>query len=233
MAVPKDWMKMAGKAGWDILSATLGDILAKLKEDDGPTFFAERIKQSIAKGRDDLGDFLIGDLLDGTTEGEAASAALLEHQRLWQKGLPRRYGTGEPYKAGTENSKVDGLTKLYQVFNPPERLPFPDLRTGRGADQVNAEILREYRRQQGARDRTARRQREARIACFKRIGQMSFEERDAFLELVNDDTLAQFIKRAVSETRRPFKAGWKKLDEGTGKAAPHVGRLADWINAQP
>lgn len=232
MAVPKDWMKLAGRAGWDILSATLGDILAQLKE-DSPTFFAERIKQSIAEGRHELGDFLIGDLLDGTTEGDAASATLLEHQRLWQEGLPRPYGAHEPYKAGTENSKVNGLTKLYQVFNPPERVLFPELRTGTGTGPVNAEILRAYRRQQRARDRTARERAKARITCFKRIGQMSFEERDAFLELVNDDTLAQFLKRAASSAKKPFKAGWEKIDEGAGKAAPHVGRLADWINARP
>lgn len=232
MAALQDLAKVAGRAGWDIISATLGDIIAELKK-ESPTFFAERIKQSIAEGRDELGDFLVGDLLDGTAEGTVASATLLEHQRLWQEGLSRPYGAHEPYKSGTENSKVNGLTKLYQVFNPPERVPFPELRTGTGAGAINAEVLREYRRQQAARDRTARVRAKARIVCFKRIGGMSFEERDAFLELVNDDTLMQVIKRVGSELKQGAKKPWKSIDKAAGKAAPHVGRLADWINNQP
>ncbi len=224
MASLQNLAKLARTAGWDVLSAMLGDILAELKK-ESPTFFANRIKQSIAEGRDELAKFLVegppNGLLDGTADAEAASAALRGHQRLWQESRPRPYGAGEPYEPMTENSKANSLTKLFQAFNPPKEMPFPELRTGTGSTRVNEEILRDYNRRQKACDREARARAKARIASFKRIGLMSFEERDAFLEIVNDDTLNQFLIWIGFEVGK----GAKKLDAAATRAARPNGRL--------
>ncbi len=231
MSIPTFVREMGAVMSGDLLLNTLkslaGEFAAK-----GPSFVGDRIKSSIPKRRGEVAAFIVGGLLDGSPEGGQASANLLEHQRLWQECQPRPYGLGEPYKHGLENKRVKAIEDLYEAFDPPEPIEFPELRSGKGSDQVNQELLQEYRRRSEARDQVARERAEAKIACFKLLGLMGFEERDTFLEMPVNDEVAQFINRIGSELKKTG-AVWNAIDKAAGRAAPHVSRLTDWINAQP
>lgn len=224
MKIPIFVREMGAVMGGDLLLDTLKSLTSDLAA-KGPSFVGNRIKSSIPKRRGEVAAFIVNGLLDGTPEGTQASANLISHQRLWQECQRRPYGSGRSYEHGLENRKVKAIEDLYEAFDPPEPVQLPEFRSGTGAQRINDELLREYHRQRDARETVARERAEARIACFKRLGLMSFEERDAFLEMPVDDSIRQFVKLFTTGVGSLGKAGWNAVDMTAGIAARPGGFL--------
>lgn len=229
MKIPIFVREMGAVMGGDLLLETLKSLTSDLAA-KGPSFVGNRIKSSIPKRRGEVTAFIVGGLLDGSPEGTQASATLILHQRLWQECQSRPYGSGEPYEHGLENRRVKAIEDLYEAFDPPEPIQLPELRSGTGAQKINEELLREYHRQRDARDEVARERAEARIACFKQLGLMSFEERDAFLEMPVDDSIRQFVKLFTTGVSNLGRAGWNVVDMTAGIAARPGGFLDGLVN---
>lgn len=233
MAAFPDWTKIASRAGWDILSAMLGDIMAELRK-EAPNILVNRIKRTFTERRKEFIPFLDEMRLKGGDYERSANhfEALMEK---WQREKP-----------GEEGWRMRILVDdLYGAFDPddepvrPERPAIPAGKGGAGAMSAPALEaykldLDDYKDDLQAWKNEAERRANLRFEFFKRLGLRRNQEIEVVLEAVRDNGFWQLaMALPIYYTKLAAKKPFKKIDEAAGKAAPHVQRLADWINAQP
>lgn len=233
MTALQDLAKFAGKAGWDILSAMLGDIIADLRK-EAPNILVNRIKRTFTERRKEFMPFLDEMRLRGD-DYETSAKRFDALMKEWQ---------GE--KPGEEGWRMRILVdELYGAFDPdekpvrPERPVIPAGKGGAGTMSAPALEtykldLRNYRADLKAWKAEAEERANLRFEFFKRLGLRSDEEIEVVLEAVRDNGFWQIVMALpIYYAKLAVKKPFKKIDEAAGKAAPHVQRLADWINAQP
>lgn len=175
---------------------------AKGVGEEGAHIIADRIQRSVADRRNEIGE-LLREMEEMGGDYEVAARNLFEGQYLRQTEAERLYGAGERYLPGDENKYMNHLSLFYGVFDPPPRPEKPETPSGgQQRLETTAYLYYEWHNELRNRNRAANSLRKARIEFFKWLGLMDHEQRDAFLEAVNDDAFKQWLRRVLLSARR-------------------------------